>query len=81
MGQLLVLLNTLAFPNVGGVVALTVTLVSAEQFENATLPIVVSVEGRSIDVSAEQLANALFPIFVTPDGMLMLVRARQPLNA
>ena len=56
------------------------TVVRAEQSQNASSPILVTLSGMVILVR-KQSSNAEFPILVTLSGMVILVRPEQPANA
>ena len=75
-------------PKVGGVVALTVTVVklaqksSAESINVKALPpISVTLEGIVTLANFGQFANAALPMLVTPEEIVALVKAVQAANA
>jgi hypothetical protein len=65
----LALLSNALLPNVGGVVASTVTLVRFEQYRNAQLPMLVTLSGIVTFVRPEQPAKVLLLILVTLSGI------------
>ena len=55
-----------------------VTLVRLLQPLNASLPMLVTLDGMVMLVRLLQLQNARYPMLVTLEGMVMLVRLLQP---